>query len=586
MANGWWNLDGAIASCVLAYQPIGAADLAASYVNLLNPGTYNLTPGATAPTLTEKGWFFQDGVTISADTGLACGGHYTVILRFERENELSTMFYFAAYQYSSSAARNHGIAYVNSTNKIACYDGGYTSKDLATATSGVACVAADDTYFNGTAYGDATEGTLPSANYFMGGRAAGAVAAHDFWVCAAAIYNAALTAEQVGDLTTAMAALTGTSVDALTAADFTLSAVTFDAPVLTNVSNTDDLTAADFTLSAVTFDGPTLKITWNTPACRTYSVEAESRVFTVSAESRAYVIPAESRGLKIVCNSATLYAPIHTYSGLTAVDFTLSAPTFDAPVLTSKLTDGLVAYWKLDEASDGSGAVARLDTVGEHDLADNNTTPSGTGIASNCGSFASVNSEFLSTAATADLLGGARDWTIDGWFKLADRTASVEIISKGSSRTNAALIDYRLYSINTFIGAGVSNGAADVRVQLGASPANDTWTYFCIYHDATTGKIGGHLNNGLAIEANFTASGTHNPAGNFRIGASPVPDLYFGGSIDEVGRWNRLLTIKERLDRWNNGSGNPHPFTSEILWDSADYPVQSGSFTYSSSIEV
>ncbi len=44
-ASTWWDNNGAISGCVAAYQPKGAADLAASYVNLANSGTYNAAPG-------------------------------------------------------------------------------------------------------------------------------------------------------------------------------------------------------------------------------------------------------------------------------------------------------------------------------------------------------------------------------------------------------------------------------------------------------------------------------------------------------------------------------------------------------------
>jgi hypothetical protein len=46
-----WYLSGGIvaANCIAAYQPKGAASLAASYVNLANPGTYNLTNGHATP---------------------------------------------------------------------------------------------------------------------------------------------------------------------------------------------------------------------------------------------------------------------------------------------------------------------------------------------------------------------------------------------------------------------------------------------------------------------------------------------------------------------------------------------------------
>ena len=43
-----WYLAGGIATCVAAYAAKNAASLAASYINLPNPGTYNAAPG-TAP---------------------------------------------------------------------------------------------------------------------------------------------------------------------------------------------------------------------------------------------------------------------------------------------------------------------------------------------------------------------------------------------------------------------------------------------------------------------------------------------------------------------------------------------------------
>jgi len=58
--GGWWDLNGTIKSCVAAYQPVGAADYAASKVNLLNPGTYNLSDGVAYPDwASATGWTFE-----------------------------------------------------------------------------------------------------------------------------------------------------------------------------------------------------------------------------------------------------------------------------------------------------------------------------------------------------------------------------------------------------------------------------------------------------------------------------------------------------------------------------------------------
>jgi len=66
----WWDVSGA--TCLAAYQPKGAASLAASYVNLANPGTYSATPGV-APTLAAGGWvhtgteYLSSGITPAND---------------------------------------------------------------------------------------------------------------------------------------------------------------------------------------------------------------------------------------------------------------------------------------------------------------------------------------------------------------------------------------------------------------------------------------------------------------------------------------------------------------------------------------
>jgi hypothetical protein len=55
----WWLAGGIHPSQVVAaYQPKGAASLAASYINLANPGTNDAQVGV-APTLDSSGWVFN-----------------------------------------------------------------------------------------------------------------------------------------------------------------------------------------------------------------------------------------------------------------------------------------------------------------------------------------------------------------------------------------------------------------------------------------------------------------------------------------------------------------------------------------------
>src|SRR5574338_141498 len=53
----WW-LSGGVSppDVVAAYQPKGAANLAESYINLANPGTYNASPAVSPGWSSLTGW--------------------------------------------------------------------------------------------------------------------------------------------------------------------------------------------------------------------------------------------------------------------------------------------------------------------------------------------------------------------------------------------------------------------------------------------------------------------------------------------------------------------------------------------------
>jgi len=69
-ADYWWLAGGiSAANCIAAYQPIGAADYAASKVNLANPGTYDATEGVAPDWDDVNGWKFN-GIDDYLNTGV------------------------------------------------------------------------------------------------------------------------------------------------------------------------------------------------------------------------------------------------------------------------------------------------------------------------------------------------------------------------------------------------------------------------------------------------------------------------------------------------------------------------------------
>jgi hypothetical protein len=80
----WWLAGGISAGDVVAaYQAKGAASLAASYVNLANPGTYDAAPGVAPTWATGTGWTFN-GTTQWLATGITPTNDrtWTMVVRF------------------------------------------------------------------------------------------------------------------------------------------------------------------------------------------------------------------------------------------------------------------------------------------------------------------------------------------------------------------------------------------------------------------------------------------------------------------------------------------------------------------------
>jgi len=203
----WWLAGGIPASaCIAAYQAKGASSYEASKVNLANPGTYDcIAGGAVEPTLTADGWFFADDTTHRLNTQLVCGGYWSLIVKFKRENENSTTYIFGSY----SGVNYHMIYHLNAVNKLAFLNGGSTRVNGVLVLDGVACLTNEQTYINNTKYGTPTAGSLPGGTYGIGigGRRNDEAIPNDVWVAAAAIYYNTLIDNQVAALTAAMNAL-------------------------------------------------------------------------------------------------------------------------------------------------------------------------------------------------------------------------------------------------------------------------------------------------------------------------------------------------------------------------------------------
>lgn len=212
-----WYLAGGVsaANCVAAYQPIGAASLAASYTNLANPGTYDAAPGVAPTFNTATGWGFTGTQWLTLGNVITGTGARTIIARYGGTSSQSVIVGLSAETLVSGA-----LAEFNLTPEIALrISGGNriwgsgTTSNVVVAVTGPASGSTSNliAYKDGSALSPTS---TAAANYNTGTKGAvigkGTYGTPPFFsgsIQAVAIYNVALSAATVAALSAAMAAL-------------------------------------------------------------------------------------------------------------------------------------------------------------------------------------------------------------------------------------------------------------------------------------------------------------------------------------------------------------------------------------------
>ena len=201
-AANWWETGGAT-SAVAVYQPKGAASLAASYINLANPGTYDAAPGSAPTWDTTNGWIFNG----SSQYLLASYSFTATTTLLVRAALAPTAGSFRPLVYSVSAPSYFGIRSANANAVQFVYGNTPKVTTASNLSAGVYGMTSADGYLNGTldkSWSD-TLGII-SSGFSVGATSAGAA----FLACtvqAIAIYDTTLTAPQVAAVSAAMAAL-------------------------------------------------------------------------------------------------------------------------------------------------------------------------------------------------------------------------------------------------------------------------------------------------------------------------------------------------------------------------------------------
>lgn len=224
------------------------------------------------------------------------------------------------------------------------------------------------------------------------------------------------------------------------------------------------------------------------------------------------------------------------------------------------LLNNLISYWKLDEASNGSVPVTRLDSVvaSGNDLTDNNTTASAAGKIGSAASFISTNNESLSRASNASLQTGDITYSIALWVNLAATGAARHVfVSKGSMITGP--LEYAVgYNLGTDRFEFQVNGSTVLSANSLGSPGLGVWHFIICWFENVGQTLNMQCDNGTVDTVAYAGGGLAT-ADPIKFGADVV-DRAYDGLIDEVGFWKRKLLAGDRIALWNGGAGLTYPF--------------------------
>jgi len=205
-----WALSGGInpANCIAVYQPIGAANLADSYVNIANPGTYNAAPGSQPAFDPNTGWTFN-GTSNHLITGIIPRKTWTCLVRFSDRPEEAFLRFLVGVRQNTGSTR-WGLVPYSATSTLEFRQG--ESYDAGPGVAGgVMALVGLYGYMNGVQVGGPFAGwDTPHTHAFLigGQNTYGTPGAYFLGrIQAIAVYDTTLSEPQVVAVTNAMNAL-------------------------------------------------------------------------------------------------------------------------------------------------------------------------------------------------------------------------------------------------------------------------------------------------------------------------------------------------------------------------------------------
>jgi len=218
-------------------------------------------------------------------------------------------------------------------------------------------------------------------------------------------------------------------------------------------------------------------------------------------------------------------------------------------LVSADLTDGLLHYYSFDNVT--------TDSVGSNDLANTGCTSVPTsGIIGGTYDYKD-SGDYMQGTSLGSEISGLADLSINAWNNLNDNGGDLSFIMASTDGSGNHQI---LMYISTSNGVMYTISNTTIVSSPSSAIPVDGWTMITSVKTGTnlTLYINGIYSNSAVVSAKVITA-----TNNFYVGRQN----YFGpqgadGYIDELGIWNRSLSIDEIQDLYNSGSGTAYPWAS------------------------
>lgn len=237
----------------------------------------------------------------------------------------------------------------------------------------------------------------------------------------------------------------------------------------------------------------------------------------------------------------------------------------------STLNDGLLSYFAFEETSGNA-----IDSLGGVSGTDNSVNQNVPGKILSGSEYTSGSVSNFDFGTTSDMQGlGAYDFTVNLWL---------------NSTTTAAVSIWGNDNLNLGTGVDITGSGTTPRITIdGASYTSsayampqDTWFMMTIRKEGT--NLTFYKDNVVTNE--LVAVTTGNSSVNFRLGSEfSGSSKGWDGRMDEIGFWNRSLTLDEITTLYNTGDGASYPFSELKVTTTLDSPADSF-MTAANSVEL